>query len=97
MRLALARARAAFNQEIERALDRAHADLRPLFDAAYRLLPPDEMEMLHELMFKLGMARAVLVQSEGTPESAERLWREDKARHRAALARRTGRSKPSPS
>jgi hypothetical protein len=45
------------------------------------------MGILHELMFKLGMARTVLVHGDETPERAEELWEEDKVRRRAAFAR----------
>jgi hypothetical protein len=85
---AVVQRRAEFNREIDEAIDQAHAALRPLFDAGYRLLSSEEMEILHELMFKLGMARTVLVHSDTTPQRAEQLWQEDKARRRAALARR---------
>jgi len=79
--------RAKFNAEIDTALDAADAALRPLFDSGYRLLSADEMGLLHELSFKLGMARTVLVHGEATPERAEQLWQEDQARRRAAAAR----------
>jgi len=88
--------RMAFNSKIEEALDQAHADLRPLFDSGYRLLSSEEMEIRHELMFKLGMARSVLVHGDATPERAEQLWQEDKARRRATLARMAPPPRPKP-
>jgi hypothetical protein len=50
----------------------------------------------HELMFKLGMARSVLVHGDATPERAEQLWQEDKARRRATLARMAPPPRPKP-
>jgi len=89
--------RMAFNNKIDEALDQAHADLRAA--VRFRLPAPvlgEEMEILHELMFKLGMARSVLIHGDATPERAEQLWQEDKARRRATLARMAPPPRPKP-
>src|SRR3546814_16081736 len=64
--------RRAFEADLDKALDRASDTLKPLFDTAYSALSDEEVESLHEIMFRLGGARQILIHRECTQRSEER-------------------------
>lgn len=80
--------RRAFNETAERAIDRAHGVLEPLFDPAYQVLESWEMEILHELIFKLHSARSIIVHRDMLPDTAEHNYQRTKASRAAVLERR---------
>ena len=53
--------RRAFEAYLDKALDRASDTLKPLFETAYSALSDEEIESLHEIMFRLGGARQILI------------------------------------
>ena len=68
----------AFNERLDSAIDEAHAALRPLFDTVngggvYHL-PAAEQELLHEIMFKLGMLRIVILHQDEVPQRVHARW-----------------------
>lgn len=70
--------RRAFDDRLDCAIDQAQAALRPLFDTVngdgvYHL-PAAEQELMHEIMFKLGMLRIVIVQDDETAEDVHCRW-----------------------
>lgn len=84
--------RLAFNERADRAIDQAQDALRPLFDTVagggvYHLAEP-EAELLHEIMFKLGMARSVIVQRDVAVQDVHGHWLEAQARQRRARTKR---------
>src|SRR3546814_3158810 len=72
--------RRAFEADLDKALDRASDTLKPLFDTAYSALSDEEVESLHEIMFRLGGARPILIHRECTQEQVDESYREAKAR-----------------
>ena len=67
----------AFNERLERAIE-AHGVLRPLFDPAegggvYHLPGPDA-ELAHEIMFKLGMLRTVIIHGDAAAQNVHAHW-----------------------
>lgn len=76
--------RRAFEAELDKALDRASDTLKPLFDTAYSALSDEEVESLHEIMFRLGGARQILIHRECTQEQVDENYREAKARRPSA-------------
>src|SRR3546814_14503052 len=69
--------RRAFEADLDKALDRASDTLKPLFDTAYSALSDEEVESLHEIMFRLGGARQILIHRECTQEQVAESYRED--------------------
>jgi len=70
--------RVAFNERLDAAIDSAQACLRPLFDTVdgggvYHL-PESEAALIHEIMFKLGMLRSVIVHRDAAPEQVNQRW-----------------------
>jgi hypothetical protein len=69
-----------FKERLDSAIDEAQAALRPLFDtvngAGVYHLPAAEQELLHEIMFKLGMLRIVIIHRDDTPENVHCRWRD---------------------
>jgi hypothetical protein len=65
--------RRAFTKRLDGAIDEAQAALRPLFDtisgAGVYNLPAVEQELLHEIMFKLGMLRGVIIHGDEAAEN----------------------------
>ncbi|MGN8119192.1 hypothetical protein [Labrys sp. 22185] len=72
---------------LEKALTECEAALKPVFDAGAYHLPADELELLHEVSFKLGILRSVVLHRDISPAEAEKHWQEDKARRARALSR----------
>lgn len=72
------RQRRALKKRLETAIDEAQAVLRPLFDtvngAGVYHLPAAEQELLHEIMFKLGMLRIVIVHGDEAAQQVHRRW-----------------------
>jgi hypothetical protein len=70
--------RRALTERLDRAIDEAQAALRPLFDtingAGVYHLPAAEQELLHEIMFKLGMLRGVIIHGDEVPENVHCRW-----------------------
>jgi hypothetical protein len=67
-----------FNERLDSAIDEAHASLRPLFDTvngagAYHL-PAADQELLHEIMFKLGMLRCVIIHRDEAAQRVHARW-----------------------
>ena len=74
----------AFNKRLEQAVEKAQADLRPLFEAigdgnVYQL-DDAEADLIHEVAFKLGMFRSVIVHHVTEPDTVHGLWLAAKAR-----------------
>ena len=70
--------RYAFNERLDSAIDEAQASLRPLFDTvngagAYHL-PVSEQELMHEIMFKLGMLRSVIIHRDEPAHGVHNRW-----------------------
>jgi hypothetical protein len=82
--------RQAFSNRLDKALDEAHAALRPLFDhgpddgGVYQL-PEAEGRLLHELMFKIGAARYVIAHRDYPPAWSDEEWKRSEARKAALL------------
>src|SRR3546814_10225584 len=76
--------RRAVEADLDKALDRASDTLKPLFDTAYSALSDEEVESLHEIMFRLGGARQILIHRECTQEQVDESYREAKARRPSA-------------
>lgn len=72
------RQRRALKKRLETAIDESQAALRPLFDtvdgAGVYHLPAGEQELLHEIMFKLGMLRIVIVHGDEPAQEVNRRW-----------------------
>lgn len=70
--------RQAFNERLDGAIGNAQASLRPLFDtinsAGVYHLPAPERELMHEIMFKLGMLRSVIVHGDDAAEDVHGRW-----------------------
>lgn len=83
--------RQAFNERLDGAIDNAQASLRPLFDtingAGVYNLPASEQELLHEIIFKLGMLRSVIIHGDDAAEDGHGRWVD------AQTVRRRARSK----
>jgi len=67
-----------FNERLDSAIDAAHGFLRPLFDTvngagAYHL-PAADQELLHEIMFKLGMLRSVIIHRDEAAQRVHARW-----------------------
>ena len=70
--------RRAFKDRLDPAIDEAQAALRPLFDSVsgsgvYHL-PAAEQELLHEIMFKLGMLRTVIIHGDEPAHQVHDRW-----------------------
>src|SRR5712691_1919344 len=70
--------RSNFNERLDGAIDKAHASLRPLFDtvngAGVYHLPAADQELLHEIMFKLGMLRSVIIHGDEAAQRVHARW-----------------------
>jgi hypothetical protein len=69
------------------ATNKMTAALGPVFDGGAYDLPEDQLALLMEVSFKIGMLREVLVNGDVLPDQVERLWQEEKARRAAAMQR----------
>jgi hypothetical protein len=68
----------AFNDLLETAIDEAQRALRPLFDtvngSGVHHLPAAEQDLMHEIMFKLGMLRIAIIQGDEAADAVHRRW-----------------------
>lgn len=85
------RQRRALKKRLETAIDNAQAALRPLFDtvngAGVYHLPAAEQELLHEIMFKLGMLRIVIVHGDELAQQVHGRWLDVQATRSRARCR----------
>ena len=83
--------RRAFNERLDSSIDGAQAALRPLFDtvngAGVYHLPAAEQELFHEIMFKLGMLRVIIIHCDDTAENAHCRWLDVQSHRRPAAKR----------
>jgi hypothetical protein len=79
--------RLTFNAQLDRAVDAAKAALAPVFDGGAYDLSEDELSLLSEVSFKLGMLRMVIIDRDLIADQVEARWQEEKARRAAALLR----------
>ncbi len=84
--------RQRFNAQLDEAVDAAKAALAPLFDGGAYDLSEDELSLLSEVSFKLGMLRIVIVDRDLIADQAEARWQEEKARRAATRLRFEQRS-----
>jgi hypothetical protein len=80
--------RHAFSERLDGAIDEAQASLRPLFDTVSGTgvyhLPGLEQELLHEIMFKLGMLRSVIIYRDEPAQDVHGRWIDTQAVRRRA-------------
>lgn len=88
--------RQRFNTQLDQAVDTAKAALAPVFDGGAYDLPEEELSLLSEVSFKLGMLRMVIIGRDLIADQVEARWQEEKARRTAALLRLEQRSSNSP-
>lgn len=88
--------RQSFNAQLDQAVDAAKAALAPVFDGGAYDLSEDELSLLSEVSFKLGMLRIVIIDKNLIADQVEARWQEEKARRAAALLRLEQRSSNPP-
>lgn len=81
-----------FNTRLDEAIDAAKAVLAPLFDGGAYDLSEDELALLSEVSFKLGILRIVIIDRDLIADQVEARWQDEKARRAAALLRLDQRS-----
>lgn len=79
--------RQRFCAQLNQAVDEAKAALAPVFDGGAYDLSEDELSLLSEVSFKLGMLRMVIIDRDLIADQVEARWQEEKARRAAALLR----------
>lgn len=84
--------RQSFNAQLDQAIDAAKAALGPVFDGGAYDLPKDELSLLSEISFKLGMLHMVITDRDLIADQVEARGQEEKARRAAALLRLEQRS-----
>ncbi len=84
--------RQRFCAQLDQAVDTAKAALAPVFDNDAYDLPEDELSLLSEISFKLGMLRMVIIDRDLIADQVEARWQEEKTRRAAALLRLEQRS-----
>lgn len=84
--------RQRFNADLDQAIDGAKAALAPVFDAGAYDLSDDELSLLSEVSFKLGMLRIVIIDGDLIADQVEARWQEEKTRRAAAVLRHEQRS-----
>ncbi len=84
--------RQGFNTRLDEAIDAAKAALAPLFDGGAYDLSEDELCLLSEVSFKLGMLRIVIIDRDLIAEQVEARWQEERARRAVAIMRLEDRS-----
>ncbi len=84
--------RQRFCAQLDQAVDAAKAALAPVFDGGAYDLPEDELSLLSEISFKLGMLRMVIIDRDLIADQVEARWQEEKTRRAAALLRLEQRS-----
>ncbi len=85
-----------FHAHLDKAVDAAKAALAPVFEGGAYDLPEDELTLLSEISFKLGMLRMVIIDQELIADQVEARWQEEKTRRAAALLRLEQRSSNRP-
>ncbi len=88
--------RQTFNAQLDQAINAAKAALGPVFDGGAYDLPEDELSLLSEVSFKLGMLRIVIIDRNLIADQVEARWQQEKARRTAALFRLEQRSSNPP-
>lgn len=66
--------------------------MAPVFDGGAYELSEEELSLLSEVSFKLGMLRIVIIDKNLIADQVEARWQEEKARRAAALLRLEQRS-----
>lgn len=84
--------RQRFCAQLDQAVDEAKAALAPVFDGGAYDLSEDELSLLSEVSFKLGMLRIVIIDKNLIADQVEARWQEEKTRRSAALLRLEQRS-----
>lgn len=84
--------RQRFNAQLDQAVDAAKAALAPVFKGGAYDLPEDELSLLAEVSFKLGMLRIVIIDRDLIADQVETRWQEEKARRADAVLRHEQRS-----
>jgi|GEM_PF-5359771 len=79
--------RQQFYGHLDQAIDTAKAALAPVFDAGAYDLSEDELSLLSEVSFKLGMLRVVIIEGDLIADQVEARWQEENARRAAAVLR----------
>lgn len=79
--------RQRFCAQLDQAIEATKAALAPVFDSGAYDLPEDELSLLSEISFKLGMLRMVIVDRDLIADQVEARWQVEKARRAAALLR----------
>lgn len=84
--------RQRFCARLDQAVDAAKAALAPVFDGGAYDLSEDELSLLSEVSFKLGMLRIVIIDRDLIADQVEARWQEEKARRAEAVLRHEQRS-----
>lgn len=84
--------RRRFNTQLDQAIEAAKAALRPVFDGGAYDLSEDELSLLSEVSFKLGMLRIVIIDGDLIADQVEARWQEEKTRRAEAVLRHEQRS-----
>jgi hypothetical protein len=84
--------RQRFHDQLDQAVDAAKAALAPVFDGGAYDLSEDELSLLSEVSFKLGMLRIVIIDGDLIADQVEARWHEEKARRAEAVLRHEQRS-----
>ncbi|AOO85111.1 hypothetical protein [Bosea vaviloviae] len=84
--------RRRFNEQLDQAVEAAKAALAPVFDKGAYDLSEDELSLLSEVSFKLGVLRIVIIDRDLIADQVEARWQEEKARRAAAVLRIEQRS-----
>lgn len=79
--------RQRLNAQLVEAVDAAKAALAPVFEGGAYDLSEDELSLLSEVSFKLGMLRIVIIDQNLIADQVEARWQEEKARRAAAVLR----------
>ena len=88
--------RQLFCAQLDQAVDAAKAALAPVFDGGAYDLPEDELSLLSEVSFKLGMLRIVIADRDLIADQVEARGKEEKMCRAAALLRLEQRSSNPP-
>jgi hypothetical protein len=84
--------RQRFCAQLDQAVEAAKAALVPLCEGGAYDLSEDELALLSEVSFKLGMLRIVIIDKDLIADQVEARWQEEKARRAAAVLRIEQRS-----
>lgn len=84
--------RQRFNAQLDEAVDAAKAALAPVFEGGAYDLSEDELSLMSEVSFMLGMLRIVIIDGDLIADQVEARWQEEKARRAEAVLRHEQRS-----